>query len=109
LRNEIRVHDAADESFSHLGQHSVTNLMTESIIDLLEMIEVDEHHCNLSPASSGIGKCGLAAVIEQGTIAKSSEWIEFGLLYEIGCRFALSSYIPHRQASGKCKTAQRRD
>src|SRR5487761_2030596 len=78
--NSVGFAHAIQKTLSRLLQQYIALGMTQSVIDLLEVIEIEKHHCKRQRSSMGLFHFLLQAVEKHARIGQAGQVIKVGLL-----------------------------
>lgn len=78
----VCVADTGSQAFGHDLEQLVAGLMTETVIDQFEVVEIDEHHGQQQPVALGIGDRLGQPVLQQIAIGQAGNGVVIGLMYD---------------------------
>src|SRR3954468_10500925 len=64
----------------HVPEYIVTHLMTPSVVDLLEMVEIEKHHADWMAVANGYGECVSGKGEEMATVVDAGQFIRARVL-----------------------------
>ena len=74
-RDRLCLAQQVHEALGNPCQQLVSGIVTESVVDQFEAVEIEKEHCRVLAVASGFGDCLADAVLEQGAVRQSGQGI----------------------------------